>query len=188
MNWLMANRRVAVVIGLTLALPLALLLYGVISFWSLGHSYQSEIDGLEPRIARLLGVREAQEQLLATASSANTSLQDLVYPAEGADSVSATLQKNVRGIMSGAGLVVDDSQIVAARREGAFDVIGLVVSVTGGIDALDAALADIASHAPLLLVNEISVTPARTSRRKNAGGEQQVLSVKMNLMALVSIE
>jgi hypothetical protein len=185
-NWVLENKKEAIVVGTTLALPLALLLYVLVGLWGLGHSFQQETDRLEQRIARLNGIALAGEELLAAAADAEATLRKLAYAGDDADAVSATLQKNVRGIMSGAGLVVADSRIESARREGAFDVVGLEVSVSGGIEALDEALGDIVSYTPLLLVTDISVTPARTSRRGNAGG--QALSAKMNLIALVSVE
>jgi general secretion pathway protein M len=179
---------VATVVALTLAVPLALFLYIFSSVWSLGRSFQEDIDTLEPRIARLRGVTEAREELAAAAANAEATLKGLVYPAGDANAVSAALQKNVRGIMSGAGLAVADSRIESARREGAFDVIGLSVTASGGIEALDAALDDIVSYSPLLLVTEIEVSPARTSRRSIELQSFQELSVKMNLIALVGVE
>ena len=189
MNWMLANRRVAAVVALTLAVPLAVVLYSIVVLWSLGLSFQDEIDNLEPRIARLLGASQVQQELVAAATRAESTLEDLVYPAgDDPGAVSASLQKNVREILSGAGLVVADSQIESARREGAFDVIGLAVSATGGIAALDAALDELAAYTPLLLVTDISVSPARASRRGSEGNDAQVLAVKMSLIALVGVE
>lgn len=189
MTWLLANKRVALVVALTLAAPLALVLYAVVGLAALGLGFQGETDRLEPRIARLLGAAGAEEQLLAAAASTGSGIENLVYAVgDDRDALSATLQKNVRGILSGAGLEVADSRIETTRREGAFDVIGLAVSVTGGIDALDEALDAIVAHRPLLLVTDISVAPQRSSRRKTTGQADQVLAAKMNLQALVSVE
>jgi len=189
MSWLLANRRVAAVVALTLALPLALLLYALVTLCSLGLSFGDDIDTLEPRIARLLGAIQVQDELVAAAASAESTLDNLVYPAgDDPGAVSASLQKNVRELMSGAGLVVADSQIESARREGPFEVIGLAVSVTGSMKSVDAALNELVSYTPLLLVTDITMTPARPSRRGNGSDTDQVLSVKMSLIALVSVE
>lgn len=189
MTWLLANKRVALVVALTLAMPLALVLYAVAGLASLGLGFQDEVDRLEPRIARQLGAIQAEEQLLAAAESTGSRIENLVFPrGDDPEALSATLQKNVRGILSDAGLEVTDSRIETARREGAFEVIGLAVSVTGRIDALDEALDSIVDHTPLLLVTDISMSPQRTSSRNAAGQEQQVLSAKMSLQALVSVE
>ena len=189
MNWMLAHRRMAAVVALTLALPLALVLYTITALWSLGRSFQDEIDNLEPRIARMLGASQVQQELVAAATRAESTLEGLIYPAgDDPGAVSASLQKNVREILSGAGLVVADSQIASARREGTFDVIGLVVSATGSVVALDAALNELASYTPLVLVTDISISPARTSRRGSDGNDGQVLAVKMSLIALVGVE
>ena len=82
MNWMQANRKSAIVVALTLAIPLFVVLYVAIALWSLGSSYQDDIDRLEPRIARMLGVAQAEEELLATAAQAGNTLKGLVYPVE----------------------------------------------------------------------------------------------------------
>ena len=189
MNWLRNNSRVAVVVGLTLALPVVLIIYLALSLLATGWSYQNEIDRLEPRIARLMGAKQSEEQLLAAARNSEARILNLVYSSsDDTDTVSAALQKNVRGIMSGAGLVVADSRIESAKREGAFDVIGLAVSVNGSIDALDAALSDIVTYTPLLLVTDIDVMAARTLKRRGTNPEQQNVAVKLHLLALRGVE
>lgn len=189
MSWLLANKRVALVVALTLAVPAVLVLYAVTSLASLGLEFQGEIDQLEPRIARMLGATRAEEQLLEAADRTGSSIENLVYAmGDDPDAVAATLQKNVRGILSGAGLEVADSRIETVGREGTFNVIGVAVSVTGSIESLDAALHDIVEHKPLLMVTGISVSPLRTTRRKEGGQARQVLSAKMNLEALVGVE
>jgi hypothetical protein len=188
-NWIQGNRKGAIIVALTVAVPLFLTIYFIVSLWSLGQSYQEEIDRLEPRIARFMGVMQAEEQLLESAKKVESRILNLVYPStDDPGTVSAALQKNVRGIMSAAGLVVADSRIVPARREGAFDVIGLTVSVTGGIDALDAALLEVVAYTPLLLVSSINVTLARASRRSGAGQDEQVLTARLHFLALRSVE
>lgn len=190
MNWLLANRRVATVVALTLAVPALLVLSIVVRLCSLGLEFQGEIERLEPRVARLRGTLAAEEQLVGAAAAAGSRIGNLVYPAgDHPDTVSATLQKNVRGIMSDAGLVVADSQIEPVRREGAFDVIGLTVSVKGSIETLDTALEEVASYTPWLLVTEINITPKWAARSKEAApGDRQTLTVKMSLLSLVGIE
>jgi hypothetical protein len=189
-NWLSLNRRVAAVVVLTLAVPILLVLFIVVRLGSLGLEFGDQIDRLEPRIARLQGALQAEEQLVGAAAEARSGIENLVYPAgDHPDTVSATLQKNVRGIMSDAGLTVADSQIEPVRREGAFDVIGLTVSVTGSVETLDEALEKIAAYTPRLLVTGINITPKWAARRQEAeAGDRQTLMVKMSLLSLVGVE
>jgi general secretion pathway protein M len=178
------------VVGLTLVVPAALAAFVLARIVLLGLGFHGEIASLEPRIARLRGTMQAEKRLVDAAAKAGSRIENLIYPAGGdLDTVTATLQKNVRSIMSRAGLEVADSQIKPATREGAFDVIGLTVSGAGSIEALDMALNEIVSSSPLLLVTAITVTPRATARRREAGPEdQQTLSVKMSLQALVGVE
>ena len=97
--------------------------------------------------------------------------------------MATTLQKDVRQILVEAGLTVSNSQILAVREEDAFDYIGLKLTATGDIAALDAALSAIAGYLPVLLVEELDIWPQRTGSR---GGEaqQQELSVSLQLLSL----
>lgn len=188
MNWIQANRGTAIIVAVTCAVPLLLFFYLLIGLWMQRDAYQDEIDNLEPRIARFMGVMQAEEDLLMSAASLETRVLNLVYPpTEDNATVSAALQKDVRGIMSASGLVVTDSRILPAQREGIFDVIGLMVSVNGGIDALDGALSDVAAYTPLLLVRSINITPQRATRGKGADAEQ-VVTARIGLLALRSAE
>ena len=120
----------------------------------------------------------------AAVGAVDSKVVDLVYPAS-ADraTVATTLQKDVRQILVEAGLTVSNSQILAVREEDAFDYIGLKLTATGDIAALDAALSAIAGYLPVLLVEELDIWPQRTGSR---GGEaqQQELSVSLQLLSL----
>ena len=63
MNWLQTHRQSAVIVAGTLLLPVLLVLYGVGSLWGYYFDQQREISRVEPRLARMLGVLEYEEQL-----------------------------------------------------------------------------------------------------------------------------
>ena len=174
----------------TLVVPVVLVLMVVARLFAIGAEYQGDIEHLDPRVARLRGTLAVETQLIDAAARAKTSIGRLGYPAgDTADAIAATLQTDVRGIMSDAGLVVTDSQIEAVQREDAFEVIGLTVSVAGDINTLEAALEAIAAYAPRLLVTNIDVSLGRVRRRGNAPSDgPQPLAVKMSLLSSVAAE
>lgn len=184
MTWLKIHRRSAVVVGVTLLLPLCLYLYVLIGMLGARYEYQADIDRYEPRLARLQGLIEYEQQLRESSGIVEQKLQGLVYPAsEQAATISATLQKDVRGILAAAGLSVTNSQVLPVVKQGRFEEIGLRLTLSGGIDGLDSALASITAYKPVLLVKSLNVSPARTSRR-GKGEAGQSLTATLQLLAM----
>ena len=56
MIWLNSHRRSAVLVGITLAVPLYLFLSALVGLLEVRADYQSQIDAIEPRLARMQGL------------------------------------------------------------------------------------------------------------------------------------
>ena len=189
MNWLRSHQRSAWIIGLTLLLPALLYANTLFGMLELRQEYQSEIDGLEPRIARLQGLIDHEDQLRAAAGEVGKRVVNLVYPAaEDRATVSANLQKDARQILMDAGLSVSNSQVMPVREKDLFDYIGVKLTVTGSIAGLNAALAGIGDYRPIVLVESLDVWPKRDSRRGSRsarpGGGEQTISATLQLLSL----
>lgn len=195
MNWLRVHQRTAWICGLTLLLPVLLLLGALLELWGLRQESQAEIDRVAPRIARLQGLIAHEEQLREAATAVESQVLDLVYPAsEDRTTVSAMLQTNVRDIFAKAGLSVTNSLVIPVRERGNFDYIGVKLTVSGELSDLDEALTGIAAYYPLLLVETIDVAPARVARvrSRRAPGksdlEEQQLTASLQLLSLRAIQ
>jgi general secretion pathway protein M len=186
-NWLRSYQKTATIIGLTLLLPLLLLLYFTADFWMMRQGYQAEIERLQPRIARMTGLMESEAQLNVSAGQLGSQVSNLVYPpTEDSAAVSAGLQKNIREIMTEAGLTVSNSRILPLVQEETFDRVGLNLTVSGSLDALDAALSEIAAYTPLLLIESIDIKPKRALRSKE-NKDQQIVIASLQLLTLRAI-
>lgn len=184
MNWLGSHRRSAIIIGLTLLLPLGLYLNLFLGLLGLRFEAQGRISDLEPRIARLQGLVNNEWALRDSAGQVDTRLAELGYPAsEDANTVAATLQAEVRQLFAEAGLGVSNSQVMPIRKEENFDLIAIKLTASGGIGALDAALIGVSAFRPLLLVESMDVFPAR-SQAKRGEPEAQELTAVVQLLAL----
>ena len=184
MNWLKAHQRTAWICGLTLLVPLLMYLNVIFSLLGMHSEAQAEIDRIEPRIARLQGLIDYEDQLREAAVVVDSQVLELVYPAtEDQATVSAELQTQVRDIFSAAGLSITNSQVLPVREQGSFDYIGVKLTVKGSLPALDEALAGVAAYLPLVLVESLDVYPARTARGKNASNEQ-TLTASLQLLSL----
>jgi general secretion pathway protein M len=187
-SWLRANQRTAAIVGLTLLLPVYLYLNTLFGFLGLRQEYQSEIDRQIPRIARLQGLIEHEEQLRQSAQAIESQMLSLAYPvAEDRAAVAARLQKDVRQILVEAGLSVTNSQVLPVKEAEMFDYIGLKVTVNGSLDGLDEALAELSTYTPLLLVESLEVWPNR-SRAKKGEPEVQLLSASLQVLSLRAIQ
>ena len=175
MNWLRGNPRYAVMVLGTLAVPALLLLYLAVGLLGLRVDYQAQIERLEPRVARLQGLLNREEQVRDAARVVGSDVLDLVYPAgDDPGTVSANLQKNVREILGAAGLSVSNSQILPVREKDGFDHIAVKLTASGGLPALDTALADLNAYLPLLLLESIEVWPNRSRGRGDEAAEQTI--------------
>ncbi len=188
MNWFKTHRSSAIVVGTTLALPLLLLLYGVGSLWSLRLDYQRQIDRLEPRLARMLGVMEFEEALRAAYDQVDLRVLNLVYPAEkDRAALGAELQKNARDLMRESGMEITNSQLLPVYEKEGIEYIGLKMTTSGTLAALDAALTALAGYEPLLMVESLDVWPPRQVRGRENNSERS-LTATMQLLALRKVQ
>ncbi len=184
MSWIRLHRRSALLVGLTLLIPLYLVISSLLSLAAVGFEYAGDSNRLEPRLARMQGLVEKEELLAARSREAVEHLQQLAYPADqDATALSAALQAEIRRIMDAAGLEVSNSQVLPVRRDDTFEQIAVKLTVTGSLPAFNTAFVDIAAHRPQLLVESIDAFPARGQRRRD-GIQDQKLTTVMQLMAL----
>lgn len=182
--------RSRVVVGATAGLALLLLLTAVAYLLSLRGEFAGEIELVEPRTARLLGILQSADQLDAAGGRAEAMLRDLAYPA-GRDSatMAAGLQQDVRELLSEAGMTVTGSQVLPVRQAEGHDRLTLEITAEGNVQALDEALSGLELMRPLVFIESLTVKPVRTrSRRGDAGQEGDVdprrVSVRFQCFAL----
>lgn len=175
MNWFRDYQKAGIIVGLSIAVPVLILLYVLGGFLVLRADYQTEIDRVEPRIARLSGLVQSEERLNESSSKVGMQIADIVYPASSdSASVAADLQKNIRELVAAKGLSVLNSRIVPVSQTGAFDYVGLSLTVSGELAGLDEALGEIAAYSPLLMVESLEVRPNRAARRATEAAQQTV--------------
>lgn len=189
MNWLKQHRRSAVLVGVTLLLPAYIyfsILMGLVDIRSEG---VADIERIEPRLGRLLGLLQSEETLQKSSGKARQSIEGLVYAAsENSESVAADLQTSVRQILADAGLGVVNSQVLPPAERGAFEHVGLRLTARGPLAGLDAALADIATFRPMLLVETVEARPLRTNNRRNSANNEQALDITLQVFSLRAIQ
>ena len=186
--------RATVVVGVSLALALSLMLYWVLQFWFIRQGFVEEIESIEPKTSRLLGMVASADQLKAASDIARGRLQELVY---GSDRDSATtaaaMQQNIRELMTSAGLSISGSQILPQRKSQKFDRLRLDITAEGNIDALGEALSSLELMRPMVFVEELKITPERSRNRSRnrerpledaSAGDPRNLTARFQLFSL----
>lgn len=185
--------RPTIVVGCTLGLVLLLLLYVILQFWLLRAEFAAEIESIEPRSARLLGIAESLNQLEQGSERAAAVLRNLAYqPGRDSAATAAAMQQDVRELMEDAGLSVSGSQILSSESVAGFDRLSLDITAEGNIEELDDAFSRLERLRPLVFTESVTVSPIR-ARRSNrrvaaqesaADGDPRTVTVRFQLFAL----
>ena len=182
--------RSKIVVVTTLGLVAIGFFYVVAHFLMLRSDYSSEIDNIQPRTARLLGMLESADQLDQASGAARNILSDIAYePGRDAATAAASLQSDVRELMADAGLSVTGSQILDARSGEGYDKLQLDLTAEGNIEAFDEALSGLENLRPLVFVESVKVKPIRTRSRRGdeleaSAVDPRKLNARFTLFAL----
>lgn len=183
--------RSTIVVGVSFGLVLLVVLYCIASFWFLRQDYADQIDTIAPRTARLLGMVESSDKLVSAHSMAKLTLHELAYPVgrDGA-TTAAGMQRDVRELMTEAGLSISGSQVLPRQKEQGFDRLTLDITAEGNIDALEQALVSLESIRPLVFVTALNIKPSRVSRRRvretidPIAGDTRKITARFQLISL----
>lgn len=182
--WVQRHRRAAVLVGITLLVPVWLFVWALGEILSVRGEYRDQIDFMAPRIARLQGLIDHEDAIRAALEGSGATVANEIYAGQGdAASVSATLQAEARDILIDAGLEVTNSQVLPVRKHERHDYVGVKLVAQGDIEALDAALTALLAFRPRMFVETIDVIPRRVRSGANAVAEQTI-TVTIQLLSV----
>jgi len=150
------QRRALVSVALTLGVVLLLALLAG-QFVLRKHLWAIEtLEQIEPRYARLLGLRDTSGQLEETLKQSRTALSRLGYAADrDAAQVGNDLQQVARRALQTAGLAVASSQVLSPRSEAGFERISVSVQAEGALSGVQVALAGLQAEAPRIIFDNV---------------------------------
>ena len=185
-SWMRNHRRSAILVGITLMLPVYLFLVVMGNLLGTRSEYLDQIEGIEPRVARMQGLIVEEAALRTSLADISTVVSDHVYPSSSAaESVAASLQAEARRILANSGLEVTNSQVLRPRKRDQFDYIAVKLVARGTLVQLDQSLSELARFRPVLFVEALDTFPNR--RRRKQEQETQVLTVSLQLLSLRSV-
>jgi general secretion pathway protein M len=184
--------RPTIVVGCSLGLIALFALYWVLHFWILRQDFVGEMEAIQPRTARLLGIMASFDQLEVASNEVSGVLRKLAYPASrDSATTAAAMQQNIRELMTGAGLSISGSQILPARGVDGLDRLSLDITAEGSVDALDEAFSSLGLMRPLVFVKSVTVKPLRIrspgrsrETESTAGGDPRKLTARFQLFSL----
>lgn len=151
------------VVGTTVAAVLLLCLYAIVQFWMMRAAYAEEIESIQPRTARLLGIEQSAEDLASAGERADSILGEVAYLSTDSAANAASMQQEIRELMTSAGMSIATSQILSAKQYDGYERLRLDITVEGNVDELDAALAELSLARPLVYIASARVKQYRGS-------------------------
>lgn len=183
MDWVRTHRRSAVLIGLTLLVPMYVFVNILASALSARSEIREQIEFVEPRVARMRGLIEKEPELRSSLSGISTVISDHIYGQDTAGpAVAASLQAEARRILDEVGMQVTNSQVLPPRKRSQFDYIAVKVVASGTLEQLNAGLLELATFRPIVFVESVDTFPNRRRRRDEP--ESQTLTVSLQLLSL----
>lgn len=138
---------------------------------------------IAPRYARLSGVRERGDAILAAGAQAQELLGQLAYPAAAdVGEIGTSLQQKIRQLAETAELRVAGSQILPVRDHEGLSVVTVSGTLEGDTGALAAFLMALAAEAPPIAVEKLAVQAPRAIRR--VGDTNANVNIQMTMSVL----
>ncbi|MBU2887575.1 type II secretion system protein M [Gilvimarinus agarilyticus] len=161
----------------------------VVMFWLLltvfGYfvDYSRQVSDLKPKLARLQGLVSVEQTMLNAVSEVDYQLENLVLDADIESSRLGTqVQQKSRDIFRDTGMVVSGSQVAKPTETEQFLKIGVTLNIEGTLEDLELALLEVIHERPLMLIDEIEVTPER--RHRNSREQKIGASIKLYSLQL----
>lgn len=167
----------------TLIVLLSIALGAAAWVWKKHEFLESQIAALEPRHARLLGLKASAEALEQNLSAAKAELARKSYSAD-QDTTQAgnAAQQQVRTLFTDSKLDVISIQVLPPKELKFFDRIGILVRVEGDLVGIHNATTLLHAQAPTVWVDNLTIQTVGLVKPKSS----QRLAAQFNLSVLRS--
>lgn len=147
---------------------------------------RQQLETVEPRYARMLGMREQQDEIETTLQTLQVRRAQYTYSGtEASAQVGAAVQQKLRSLMGAAGLTVTSSQVQVkpAEEESHYEKIVIAMTAEGEMNNVHTALQGLVEVRPAVLVDELSIS--RTGNLYTAAALQK--APMLNAQFVISI-
>jgi len=142
---------------------------------------QGEIDNLEPRLSRLLGVLTAEQELKVARDESDHILASHIY-VDGEESVlTSQMQQDIRALFEEVGLNIHASQILQSKNSKGLIKLFFDITASGTTEGLKEALGALEEKRPNVYLEEATIRPKRYRRGTQ---EEQNIDVRLRMFVL----
>ncbi|WP_278534826.1 type II secretion system protein GspM [Delftia acidovorans] len=134
---------------------------GVGGWWVHGRhqAAQEALDTINPRYARLLGMRDQEDEIRQALAQVAEIKAKHIYPGElDATQTGNGLQQKLRSMLDGAGLSVVSSQVKPVAEDGAYERISVAMTAEGEWPAIQLALVALKDISPTVWLDDLEIS------------------------------
>ncbi|MDR2030939.1 MAG: type II secretion system protein M [Azoarcus sp.] len=155
--------RAHLAVGLTLLVVLVPLLFAAGYLIHKAIQVNRILAADEPRLARLLGLRDAAALIREGRATVDSALSALTYPAAPpSDRVGTELQQRLRAAADSAGIAISGSQVIDGKEENGLVQIVVAMSFDASHEQLQQLLQALALQTPAVYVDSLVLMPVRS--------------------------
>lgn len=175
----LVRHRAVIAVGLTVFVVVGLLSIAGIQVWERQKAAEEALADIEPRYARLLGLKGAEAPLKKAVLDAFAGLRRWAYPPEQESGKAGNdVQQRARRAAEVGGMAIVSSQVLPPRVEGGLEQIPVSLTLEGPLQNLQATLAAMASDSPAIFVDTLGL------RSVDKGDPKQPQQVSATLVVL----
>jgi general secretion pathway protein M len=154
---------------MTLLLLCAPLIAGGWWLWQKHQWAQQQLDQLEPRHARLLGLQASKDSLAQAHTEAKAQLARWVYPATlDAAQAGNDAQQRIRTLFADSKLDISSIQVLPPNEQKNFDRISVMLRVEGDLVGMQNALSMLESQSPAVWIDAALLQSVGVVKPKSA--------------------
>ena len=151
--------------------------------------YRSELVKDARILQQLSAIDAARDSLESTFQEYQTrDLKSWVYSQERADTVTLDIQRRVSVELANASAQVRSISPLAVKSQNGYSTVGVEVNFTASMYALMQLLKVLEQEKPLLVIDNVRISPVRMRRMRRGEVPEQLVSVQMTVQTFLVAE
>lgn len=153
---------------------------------SQGERYRAELAKDARVLQQLRAINNARDALDSTFEEyQNRDLQSWVYSQTRADAVALDIQRRVSTELANASAEVRSVSPLPVKMQDGYSMVGVQVNFSASMPALMQALTTLEQEKPLLIIDNVRISPSRTRRVRRGELPEQLVGVQMTVQTFL---
>lgn len=153
---------------------------------SQGERYRAELAKDARVLQQLRAINNARDALDSTFEEyQNRDLQSWVYSQTRADAVTLDIQRRVSTELANASAEVRSVSPLPVKMQDGYSMVGVQVNFSASMPALMQALTTLEQEKPLLIIDNVRISPSRTRRVRRGELPEQLVGVQMTVQTFL---